>query len=309
VIDVVVAGLYESTEQPPTEKPPHRKKRKMWIAIAIGSALLLGALGLRVYGALSLLASGERVDIGGRHIFIACSGSGSPTVILEHGLGASGFDWKTVQDTIDDTTRVCYGSRAGMGFSDPAPGDGVRTMQDAVDDLSAVLAAAEVPGPYVLVGHSAGGFVVRLFADQHPDDVVGMVLVDSTHEDQTARVRAEVSPKTWSEVAGFFGSDNSENIDLEASSAQVAATDDLGSLPLVVLEAGQEETETPPPGISQAAADEVDAVMRSLANELQLDLADLSTNGTHVLVEESGHFIQIDRHDAVIDAINSVLGE
>ncbi|MDH3399188.1 MAG: alpha/beta hydrolase, partial [Acidimicrobiia bacterium] len=272
-------------------------------------ALVVGTLGFRVYGALSLLAGGERVDIGGRHIFIACSGFGSPTVILEHGLGANGFDWKKVQDTIDDTTRVCYTSRAGMGFSDPAPGDGVRIMQDAVDDLSAVLAAAEVPGPYVLVGHSAGGFVVRLFADQHPGEVVGMVLVDSTHEDQTARLRAEVSPKTWSEVSGFFGSDNSENMDLEASSAQAAAAGDLGDMPLVVLEAGQEEPEAPPPGISQAAADEVNAVLRSLGPELQLDLAELSTNGTHILVRGSGHFIQLDRPDAVIDAINSILGE
>ena len=254
-----------------------------------------------------VLASGENVDIGGREMFVACHGSGSPTVILEHGLGTTGADFKTVQDTIADTTRVCYTSRAGMGFSDPIQG-GVRTAQDAADDLSAVLAAADVPGPYVVVGHSFGGLVVRLFADQHPDDVVGMVLVDSTHEDQLTRMREEMSPQGWAEVSVFFGPDNAENMDLDASVAQVAAAGDLGNMPLVVLGAGQEENEDPPPGIAQAAVDELNAVMGWLGPELQLDLANLSTNGRYLLVEGSGHFIHLDRPDAVIDAINSVLG-
>jgi len=295
-------------QEPVTEEPRRGKRRKVRIAIAIVLALVVGALGFRVYGALSLLASGERVDIGGRHIFIRCSGSGSPTVILEHGLGESGFDWTTVQDTVDETTRVCYTSRAGMGFSDPVPGDGVRTSQDAVDDLSAVLTAADVPGPYVLVGHSFGGPIVRLFADQHRSDVAGMVLVDTTHEDQITRMREEMSPEVWSEMSVFL-EDNAERMDLEASGAEVAVIDDLGDLPLVVLQATEYPDDEAPRGISKATIDEVNALSRSLDSELQLDLANLSTNSTHVLVEGSGHFVQIDRPDAVIDAINSVLGE
>ncbi len=252
-------------------------------------------------------ADGENVDIGGREIFLSCQGSGSPTVILEHGLGTTGADFGIVQGAIAATNRVCYTSRAGMGFSDPIPGGGVRTAQDAADDLSAVLAAADVPGPYVLVGHSFGGLVVRLFADQHPADVAGVVLVDTTHEDLTDRVREAISVEAWNEVAVFFGSENAELMDLEASGAEAAAAGDLADVPLVVLQAAREEVEPPPPGISQATADEVEAATRSIEGELQLDLANLSTNGRHVLVEGSGHFIQIDRPDAVIDAINSVL--
>jgi len=295
------------TEPITIEEPPRRTRRKLWITLAVILGILVAALGIRMYQGFQILASGERVNIGDRHIFLSCSGTGSPTVILEHGLGEMGFDWQTVKDSIDDTTRVCYTSRAGMGFSDRASGDGVRTMQDAVDDLSAVLAAGDVPGPYVMVGHSAGGLSARLFADQHPNDVVGMVLVDTTHEDMTRRIRESISAESWDEVSGFFGSENGENMDLEASSAEVAAIGDLGDMPLVVLFAAQQENEDPPRGISQKAVDEVNGLVGELESELQADLATLSTNGTLVVVEDSGHFIHVDRPDAVIDAINSVL--
>lgn len=293
---------------PRVEEPPRKKRRKWWIPVAVFVTLLAGFIGFRVYGAVSLLNSGERVDIGGRSIFLKCTGTGSPTVILEHGLGSLGFDWEEVQASVDDTTRVCYTSRAGMGFSDRPPA-GVRTMQDAVDDLTAVLDTANVSGPYVMVGHSAGGYSVRMFADQHPGEVVGMVLVDTTHHDMTARIHEEVSVQAWDEVSGFLGSENAENLDLEASSAQAAAAGDLGDMPLVVLQAGMQENEDPPPGISQAAIDELDALLATLGPELQQDLARLSTNSRLVVVEDAGHFIHVDRPDAVIEAILSVLPE
>ena len=295
-------------ERPITEPSPPPKRRRLRIAIAMVLAVVVGVIGFRAYNAFVLYNSGERVDIGGRSLFIDCAGTGSPTVILEHGLGMHGFDWKPVQDAIDDTTRVCYTSRAGMGFSDPAPGEGMRTMQNAVDDLTAALAAAEVRGPYVLVGHSAGGFSIRLFADQHPDDVAGMVLVDTTHEDLTTRLRAAISSEAWAEIAGFYGGEGAENMDLEASSAEVAAIGDLGDIPLVVLEAGRPENDDPPPGVSQSTIDEVQAAFLTIEPGLQTDLAQLSTNSTQVLVEDAGHFIHMERPDIVIDAIESVLG-
>ena len=264
-----------------------------------------------VIGAVSeRMVARDQVDIGGRKMFLHCRGTGSPTVVLEHGLGTTGADWSQVQNSVSNNTRVCFTSRAGMGLSDPTPGGGIRTAQDAADDLSAVLAAADVPGPYVLVGHSFGGLVVRLFADQNRDDVAGVVLVDTTHEDLVMRLRGELSPEAWNEVSTFWiEAANAERMDLEASGTEVAEIDDLGDIPLVVLQAGEYPEEEAPPGISQATIDEVDAVIRSLDSELQLDLATLSTNGTHVLVDGSGHFIQLDRPETVIEAINSVLAK
>lgn len=307
---MTASSMTTISQDPVGTKRSRGARRKLWIGLAVVLALAIGLWGVRAYRLLAPFAGGEAVDIGdGRTIFLKCSGSGSPTVILEHGLGATGADWATVQDAIDDTTRVCFTSRAGMALSDRIPGDGARTTQDAADDLAAVLAAAEVPGPYVLVGHSAGGFVVRLFAHQHPNDVVGMVLVDSSHEDQIVRTRQQLSDESWRQASGFFtGTNNAERMDLEASAAEVAAIGDLGDLPLVVLEAGDQDEDEAPPGISQATVDEVNAVTSSLSPLLQRDLARLSTDSTYIVVEDSGHFIQLDRPDAVVDAISSVVG-
>jgi len=295
-------------ERPITEPTPRPKRKRLRIAIAIVLAIVVGVIGFRVYNVFVMYNSGELVDVGGgRKIFVSCAGTGSPTVILEHGLDSSGFEWREVQDAIADTTQVCFTSRANMGFSDRIPGDDQRTMQDAVDDLTAVLTAADVEGPYVLVGHSAGGLSMRLFADQHPEDVVGMVLVDTTHEDMLNRMEQALSSQAWSQLNSVWTS-NAEGLDLPASSAEVAAIGDLGDLPLVVLEAGLSQTDDPPPGMTQNTIDEVQAVFPAVESTLQAELAQLSTNSTHLVVEDAGHFIHMQRPDVVIDAIESLLG-
>jgi len=290
------------TQDRTTAKP----KRKKWIILGIVGALLV-AYGILSAPGLLLLLSGDRVDIGGRKMFISCQGTGTPTVILEHGLGSTGVDWELVQEAIQSDTRVCYSSRAGMGFSDPIQGEGIRTAQDAVDDLALLLVAADVSPPYVLVGHSFGGFVVRMFADQHPDGVVGMVLVDTSHADQFRLFEERISPETWAEVQQFFGTANPERMDLRASGAEMAAAGNLGDLPLVVIQADQQITDAQAQGVSQAVADEVDAVNNELAPVLQAELANLSTNGTLVFAEGSGHFVHVDRPEVVIEAIRSLL--
>src|SRR5215212_5536927 len=129
------------------------------------------------------------VDIGDRSLFLSCSGTGSPTVILASGLNDTAAVWSAVQGEVARTTRVCSYDRANVpgGASDPsdptASTPRLRSAANLVADLHALLAAAAVPGPYVLVGHSVGGLFVRLYASTYPDDVVGMVLVDATHED------------------------------------------------------------------------------------------------------------------------------
>src|SRR5215208_4630262 len=146
---------------------------------------------------------GALVEIGDRSLFLSCSGTGSPTVILESGLNDTATVWSAVQSEVARTTRVCSYDRADVpgGASDPsdptASTPRLRSATELVADLHALLAAAAVPGPYVLVGHSVGGLLVRLYASPYPDDVVGMVLVDATHEDNWARLEEEIGPELW----------------------------------------------------------------------------------------------------------------
>jgi alpha/beta hydrolase fold len=110
---------------------------------------------------------GQLVDVGGERLHIDCVGEGSPTVVLESGLGGSSLDWRLVQPELGKTTRVCAYDRAGMGWSDPSPQP--RTPRQIADELHTLLTHAGIAGPYVLVGHSLGGKNVRLFALTHPD--------------------------------------------------------------------------------------------------------------------------------------------
>ena len=122
---------------------------------------------------------GQLIDIGGRKLHALCSGQGSPTVVLEAGASAFAIDWTLVQSEIARTTRVCSYDRAGMGWSDP-PGQGERSSED----LHALLTAAKEPPPYVLVGASRGGLMVRTYLLEYPTDVAGFVLVDPSSEDR-----------------------------------------------------------------------------------------------------------------------------
>src|SRR4051794_11883465 len=139
-------------------------------------------------------APGQLVDIGGYRLHIQCVGAGSPTVVLDAGLGGSSLDWSLVQPELGRSTRVCAYDRAGMGWSDPSPQP--RTPRQIADELHTLLTNAGVAEPYVLVGHSLAGKNVRLFALQHPDQVAGMVLVDARSE----YVDANTSP---AEVQAF----------------------------------------------------------------------------------------------------------
>ena len=157
------------------------------LVVAIG----LGAIYQRVMTARDaerFPMPGRLVDIGGRSLHLYCVGSGSPTVVLENGLGANYTSWLIVQPRIAALTRVCSYDRAGMGWSDPSFNP---TNAEAVSkDLAALLTAAQIDPPYILVGWSAGGVFVRRFQREHPSDVVGMLFVDSSHEQQRHRLPA-----------------------------------------------------------------------------------------------------------------------
>ena len=131
---------------------------------------------------------------------MSCAGQGSPTVIIETGFGEPGVEkenssWINAANEIEKTTRICLYNRAGLGSSDVAPGEN-RTSQDMVKDLHTLLDNAHVPSPYILVGHSIGGFHVLVFASKYADQVVGMVLVDSSHPDQWSAIKAVLPPES-----------------------------------------------------------------------------------------------------------------
>ncbi|HET9371952.1 MAG TPA: alpha/beta hydrolase, partial [Vicinamibacterales bacterium] len=126
-------------------------------------------------------APGKLVDIGGRRLHLLCSGQGAPSVILEAGASSFAIDWALVQREVEKSHRVCSYDRAGHGWSDPAPSGGSSTT---AGDLHALLAAAAEKPPYVLVGASRGGLLVRTYLAAYPDEVVGFVFVDPSSEDR-----------------------------------------------------------------------------------------------------------------------------
>jgi pimeloyl-ACP methyl ester carboxylesterase len=141
---------------------------------------------------------GQLVDIGGRPLQLNCTGQGSPTVIVENGSSGFSIEWALVQPPVAAFTRICTYDRAGYAWSDRGPEE--NTVEETMDDLHHLLAVARVAGPYVLVGHSIGGMYVRAYQRRYPADVVGLVLVDATSEEDLEYL----SNGNGKSVAGVF---------------------------------------------------------------------------------------------------------
>jgi len=274
---------------------------------------------------------GRLVDVGGRNMHIHCTGDGSPTVILDSGLGDSYLSWRKVQPEIAKFSRVCSYDRAGLGFSDPSSQP--RTSKVVAEELHALLQAASVPPPYVIVGHSMGGYNVRLYASIYRSDIVGMVLVDASHPDQENRFPPELKNMegSWHREAEFiaytmpFGvprllslCDNdpatraadcnwrasreqlAEINAFPGSAAETAATGSLGDLPLAVLSHDPDKPSSDlPPDLARPT--------NEAWERMQVELSHLSTCGTQTIAKNSAHYIQIDRPDVVIDAVRSIV--
>lgn len=258
------------------------------------------------------------VDVGGYKLALACAGSGSPTVIFDAGMGDTHEVWREVQEAVSQFTQACSYDRAGRGLSDgvPASTSKPRTSQTIVTELHTLLLHARVPSPYVLVGHSFGGLNARLFASQYPEEVAGLVLVDSAsnNRDLVALLPAEApdesegirqARRVMTQETQTTG--NPEGIDPVASAAQVQAVTSLGNMPLMVL------TRSSDPWI-----DMVIAAFPGFPRELALKLEDdwqqqqrqlllLSSQSEQVIAHQSGHYIHRDEPDVVVRAVRSIV--
>ena len=136
----------------------------------------------------TIAAPGKLYDVGGHRLHLDCYGQGAPTVVLSNGSGGVSAAWARITGPVGETTRVCSYDRAGQGWSDEAanPRDGV----ESAEDLHTLLAAAGEHGPYVLVGHSTGGTYAMTYAARYPEQIAGLVLLDSASPEQFTRMPA-----------------------------------------------------------------------------------------------------------------------
>jgi pimeloyl-ACP methyl ester carboxylesterase len=246
-----------------------------------------------------ILGPGKPVDIGGgRSLYLYCLGSGSPTVVLFAGGGGSTDNWSAVQPQLGHTTRVCAYDRAGSGYSPPNPR--AHDAGDEIDDLQRLLDHAHLAPPYVLVGHSYGGLVARLFAHVHPREAAGVVLVDAMGRSQDRRFwrlwRAQPS-----RVRRAVPNPLEVGADQLASEALADRITTLGNTPLAVITRGRPDT-----GEGPLPARLVGPVQR-LWLQMQDELASLSSDQVHVVALRSGHFVQAGQPLVVIRAVRTVV--
>jgi pimeloyl-ACP methyl ester carboxylesterase len=301
--------------------PPKKRGRRflLWLGRIVAGLVILSLIGA-VFESVSEASDtraypppGQMVDVGGYRLHIYCTGTGSPTVVIDAGLGDWSTSWGFVQPEVAKVTRVCTYDRAGMGWSEPGPLP--RDASQFAKELHALLHNANIPGPYILVGHSLGGLPVRVFTDDYPSEVAGVVLIDSMYPGQStyatqthtlsllsvlARfgiVRLLAGPLGMvaqdppNEDALFSRSVRPQSLQTFAdeiqgipdSLAQAGAVKSFGDIPLIVLSRGLDQNSDWQAG--------------------QAELRQLSTNSQQLFAEKSGHNIELDQPDAAVGAI------
>jgi pimeloyl-ACP methyl ester carboxylesterase len=314
-----------------------RSRTRRWLLYPVIAMMALASVGagyetVREHlDASAYPMTGQLIDVGGHRLHLRCTGSGSPAVVLQPGGGDMSSVMGWIAPAVADHTRVCVYDRAGRGWSDPS--DATQDGEQIATDLHTLLHRAHVPGPYVLAGHSFGGLYVRIFAARYPDEVAGLVLIDSTGaalpastsaqswgpDDILARASVLAStsarlgvgrliglvgysslpPQSGDEVRAKIATSTSlrssidEFIQANASEHEAASLVDFGDKPLVVLTAGS--------GNDAASI------------TAQKQTATLSTNSVHRVVEGATHpSLIMDQEDAavtaqaIIDVVSSV---
>lgn len=281
---------------------------------------------------------GRWVDVGGYKMHLYCTGEGSPAVILEAGLNDFYVSWAKVQPEVSKSVRVCTYDRAGLGWSEASPRP--RTSEVMAEELHTLLTNAGVEGPYILAGHSFGGINVRSFAQKYPDEVVGMVLVDSAHEGQGARLPflkdaadqfvgqfrtlsamssfglMALSPETIPNrglpdeayrqyqavlaTTKYFDGAIAESSTFYSITASVPES--LGGLPLIVLSHGLPDRSI---GVTESQQEQFEREWAAMQSEL----AGLSSNSKQIIADMSEHYIQLDQPELVIESILELMND
>jgi pimeloyl-ACP methyl ester carboxylesterase len=262
--------------------------------------------------------------VGGHRLHLHCAGTGSPAVVIEAGLGDWSATWsRRVQPDAAGTTRVCAYDRAGLGWSDAGPLP--RTAERAAQELHTLLREAGVPGPYVLVGHSLGGLLVRVFAHAYPADVAGVVLIDSMSP-SGATPSASVTP---AQTAPRSGGDRLLTLPARSGLLRLLARPlglTSGLSPAVAdayaahavtplsLQTMLDESRAVPESLAQAGAvtslGAVPPIVHSRGRDLdpewqrkQSGLLQLSSSSRPLVADRSGHNVQLDQPEAAVGAI------
>jgi pimeloyl-ACP methyl ester carboxylesterase len=228
--------------------------------------------------------------IEGRHLYGFLSGEGEPTVILDAGLGGTSEDWSKIQPEVAKFSKVISYDRAGLGHSDKASIP--RTCEDIISDLRNLLMAADLPSPYILVAHSWSGINARWYANQYPEEIAGMILIDPVHENKYEQfekiLTAERANRMWASVKD--PSKNDENIDRIASIKQVRSAQRVFDFPLIVLTRATDTDE-----------------MNIVETSLQAEFLKLSSKSKQYFSKYDDHYIQISEPELVIDSIRQVV--
>jgi len=290
------------------------------------------------------------IDIGARKLHARLEGRGTPVVVFEAGISASSINWAVTQPRVAAFTSTCSYDRAGLGWSDSprAPFDANRM----VADLASLLDRLALPAPYVLVGHSFGGLLVRIFAERYPDKVRGLVLIDPVlagqwahPEPANARLKMRgVRVARWGAWCTRFGAMRLATSPAVVNSVIVPRFGGHGESAEGIIDRLQTElVKLPPPLVPiirahwcrpknfLAMVDHLTAleggfaVLKNVplqcpvtvisASNITPDglaehraIANLSTSGEHIVAQHSGHWIQFDEPQLIVDAIRRVAG-
>lgn len=325
----------------------------LWWGLRISGGLLMLLFVLTVVGAIyESRASavvrtrypppGELVLVKGRSMHIHCQGEGSPTIILDAGQGGWSIDWIEIMPQLSPMTQVCAYDRAGYGWSEPAPDD--RTPHHAADDLAALLEAATITGPYIVVGFSHAALATRLYAAQHPKEVVGMVLIDPATEfdnelmDQALKQQQQstvgifqalglaarvglirlLDPREMAPYAPFITQhpmhpDIYYSFVSEPTWWQTSSKEFSSRLRDTILTSVQTNGQIPPIPVTVIGAQNISAQGNDskIFSEARLsrlhELAEHSSQGEFILAENSSHDVLYDRPDLIIAAIQQIL--
>ncbi len=261
-------------------------------------------LSFKVHGNTQAIQTDSMVSVGNHSLHVVTMGHGENTVIIEAGYMGELDDWRTFAKYISTFCKVVIYSRAGYGKSNPSPTP--NTLNDSVEDLRMIIKMSELKGPFIMVGHSYGGLIVRKFAEIHPAHVKGLVFVEPASENYFKRlreldpIRIEASRKRMFErlsgnkleeyklmMANYY--------DTPLNALEIASFPDV---PVVILTAAKKRN-------SKSLANTPEA--RQYWREEHSKLFSKFSHGSHIVTQNSGHFIQVDEPELIADAVKSVI--